>query len=58
MVVSLRILPLQCENCIFNDEANNYIDKAIRCLCSEENLQNVYLYFQSPFLYCILKELS
>lgn len=29
MLVSLRILPLQCENCVFNDEENNYVDKII-----------------------------
>lgn len=29
MLLSLRILPLQCENCVFNDDTNDYIDKMI-----------------------------
>lgn len=33
---------LQCESCIFNDEAIIYISKMIHGLCSEGHLWNVY----------------
>ena len=29
---------LQCENYVFSDEANIYINKVIHCLCSEGDL--------------------